>query len=395
MKTVVLLLLDAFSDKYLSPQRTPFLHDMASHGFGGTIQPLFGYRAIEATLFSGTWPETHGVWTELRLAHIPAKAAPEALWVKTMRLTEFIPGDRWKLIARNMIHRAFPKSSFFPYLIPSKLIGYFEASMRESIVDEGALGRIPTLFDWMRGRGLRFHCSASSMFESNEAVVNRFVQRCKKGTDFHFYYLKLGLLDTYGHKYGPESEQLKRALSDTDLWARRVFEALQKGNKNFTFVVMSDHGMCQVRETINMEKILSKVQVRLLHDYLVFFDSTMAKFWFFDESVRETIERAVSNINKGRFLSLTERKTMKLSTDRKYGDLIYALDEGNVIYPDFFHRSQPVRGMHGYAFPQEEGRPIFLCLGAKTTLPQLLNFTDIMPWFIQELSDTPEANLDR
>ena len=42
--------------------------------------------------------------------------------------------------------------------------------------------------------------------------------------------------------------------------------------------------------------------------------------------------------------------------DSRYGDLIWLANEGNIIFPDFFHRTEPYKGMHGYDVNQSTSK---------------------------------------
>ena len=37
---------------------------LASRGISTSLIPLFAFRGIETTMFTGVWPEVHGIWTE-------------------------------------------------------------------------------------------------------------------------------------------------------------------------------------------------------------------------------------------------------------------------------------------------------------------------------------------
>ncbi|MGI8832749.1 MAG: alkaline phosphatase family protein [Nitrososphaeraceae archaeon] len=53
--------IDAFSRAYISKEYTPFLSGLASRGVATSLSPLFAFRGIETTMFTGVWPEVHGI----------------------------------------------------------------------------------------------------------------------------------------------------------------------------------------------------------------------------------------------------------------------------------------------------------------------------------------------
>jgi hypothetical protein len=89
--------------------------------------------------------------------------------------------------------------------------------------------------------------------------------------------------------------------------------------------------------------------VRWPGDYLAFFDSTLARFWWREPSVREPVRTALAEEPGGRWLDDAElAKEGCRFPDREYGDDIFLLDPGALLVPSFMgHR--PVRAMHGYA----------------------------------------------
>ena len=43
--------------------------------------------------------------------------------------------------------------------------------------------------------------------------------------------------------------------------------------------------------------------------------------------------------------------------NRKYGDILWLANNGVLVFPDFYHRDSPYKGMHGYdpALPESKG----------------------------------------
>src|SRR5205807_1591591 len=63
---VALILIDALSASYLTPDILPAVYEVGRGAFAGPIENIYAYRGIEATLFTGLFPDEHGVWGEFR-----------------------------------------------------------------------------------------------------------------------------------------------------------------------------------------------------------------------------------------------------------------------------------------------------------------------------------------
>lgn len=117
-------------------------------------------------------------------------------------------------------------------------------------------------------------------------------------------------------------------------------------------ILFSDHGMTNVQETFDLNNSLK--DYALGKDYLVFIDSSFARFWFLDPGKRQPIILTLANA-PGRFLTRRELQWNGLDfRDDRYGQEIMVADEGvvfhpNYISPSFFRtRNYPDRGTHGY-----------------------------------------------
>jgi hypothetical protein len=83
-------------------------------------------------------------------------------------------------------------------------------------------------------------------------------------------------------------------------------------------------------------------------DYAVVYDSTMARFWFFNENARSVIASALKKVPQGRILPDEELREMNtLFEDAISGELIFLVKEGVLIVPSHMGE-RPIRAMHGY-----------------------------------------------
>jgi len=82
----------------------------------------------------------------------------------------------------------------------------------------------------------------------------------------------------------------------------------------------------------------------------VVYDSTMARFWFFNEESRTSISACLMRQRCGRILGDRELQDLGvLFPDRRYGDTIFLLNSGCMFYRSDFHSGNWLpTGMHGY-----------------------------------------------
>jgi hypothetical protein len=97
-------------------------------------------------------------------------------------------------------------------------------------------------------------------------------------------------------------------------------------------------------------------------DYLAVYDSTMARFWFFDSNAREQVTLLLQDLNCGRILSKLELQELGIFfPDQRYGELIFLLHPGWLFSRSNFNGQgwKPV-GMHGYHPDDKYSDGIFL-----------------------------------
>ena len=78
------------------------------------------------------------------------------------------------------------------------------------------------------------------------------------------------------------------------------------------------------------------------------YDSTMARFWFFNDAARGQIRNCLYAVPQGRVLPEAELKALGTwFSDSYFGELIFLVNEGVLIVPSHMGE-RPIRAMHGY-----------------------------------------------
>ena len=124
--------------------------------------------------------------------------------------------------------------------------------------------------------------------------------------------------------------------------------------------VFSDHGMANCDELLDLKTKIDKLPFRVPADYAVVYDSTMARFWFFNDRARKQIIECLKQIPQGRIVPDAELQDLgTLFPDRHFGELIFLVREGVLIVPSHMGE-RPIRGMHGY-HPDDPQSHAMLC----------------------------------
>ena len=361
---VIMLFMDAFSSKYLKKHLCPTMCKLSQEHFFSEIEPMFAFQGIGATIFSGAWPNTTRVWADYVLGENET-FKNSLLLQKLVELTDMVPNDRICLYIRYSLFKLWRKKYVGTQAgIPAKLAKYFATKLRKKYSDEDCLVQLKTIFDVIRENGMDYdYLTPSARTERKETEL--LCNKLRNNSIPTLTLLHLSSLDGVGHSHGPISYEVEKTVERTDVEVTNILEASRVSGDDIHVVIFADHGMSTVRQHLNVWKILHDLPLTLVRDYLVFLDSTMARFWFFTPRARRYIEEAFEDVECGQILDTDQRQHLHIDKlGEEHGEMIFALDDGAVIYPDFFRRHGPPRGMHGYMTPQDN--PILLVCSPKS-----------------------------
>lgn len=378
-KKMFLIFLDAFSSNFIDPDNTPFLFSLAKMNRVRKITHLPAYDGIGASIFSSTWPEDNNVWTNY--IRTKSKKKDSLLYRLGLFISDIIPNDRLAWDIRYFFIRLLKMKIPTPNLIPKKFVPYFESKLSKSFFEENAIENFPTIFDILRKNNIDFKVINTPILRGDEFVINKTIKYIQEKNISHLTYLKLGSLDTLGHIYGPDSNIIRERINYFDKSLNQIINLAIKSDKNIHFIIFSDHGMVPVTKRINIIEKLKNFSLILEKDIIFFIDSTMARFWITNENTKKRLVEFLKTIEGGHLLTDAELKKGKLPIKKEeYGDVIFALYEGYVFSPDFFHRYTKMKGMHGY-YSSKYDSPIFIyhSMDSKIKIMDTIEFIDIMP----------------
>ena len=391
MTKVIMIFLDAFSSKYLTASNTPFLHGIAQKGYYAHLKPMFAFQGIGAAIFSGTSVNTNKIWCDWVINKEKSGKASK-YFTYLLKFSDLIPNDRISKDFRYVYYKIFNQDFGTPNLVPSNLLPRFEVKMKKKYSEKNSLGNISTIFDQLNKYNIKYYTIGVDEFHSDEHLTDLFLQNCDES--FGMSLIKLSSLDSLGHKCGPNSQIIEKELQKIDSYVEKIIESFQRSDDSTRFVIFSDHGMSSVSNQFNLLELLDKLPVKIEDDYLVFLDSTVARFWFNLPCAKKVIYDALLDLDCGNVLDDADLK--ELGIDKigdESGELFFALKEGWVFYPDFFRRHNSPKGMHGYAYSNDN--PILIIHSKNENISfkesDEVQMIDIMPTVL-ELLNVPIPN---
>lgn len=286
--------------------------------------------------------------------------------------------------------------------IPFQFLHLF--ALTEDSVDHTEPGAflVPSLFDLAREAGLSWYYAFPTLATDLQGTYD---ENFKKLVDsfsqpYNLYLFAIGHLDTICHTYGTSRESRQRTLKQVDEWMKFLYEEFTKVNPEGTVLFFGDHGMVEVEQLFDAEsRLLTFVKKRQWHiprDLVYFLDSTMVRVWgrkseecreLFDDEYWKTHGQVINE-------ELAQRFNIPIH-HRRYGDVIWWADPGVCVFPDFFRRHQPPKGMHGYDPNHDDMKGTAIVVGSSVPAKYIEEglLVDICPTVEKMLGLTPPEKI--
>lgn len=377
----LLILVDGLRHDYLNPDDSPFLYFLAEEGISGCIRETFAFQ-LRPAFFAGLYPE------ECDIAHLYCYD-PERSPFRELPPDLSDRRDISEFVRRKEAERGHTASQYYagPAEIPFNFLPYFDFSEKYLTSDPGSLGENISLFDVLREHSKKWlWIGYPNADQRTSPLLGMFQKELKD--DHSFVYLHFAELDWVGHQYGPHSQKQKRTLREIDEAIREIYETLRKRFSKVNGIIFGDHGQVKVKRTVDIESLLNQSDLEPEKDYLYFLDSTQARFWFFKEKAKGEVIRILNQIPYGKILQEEDYKRLRFRFEHnKFGELIFVVENNTMIFPNFFQREAPCKGMHGY-LPEVEanwGKLIITGAGRKSRLRSPVEMTQIYPTLLEML----------
>lgn len=351
----IFVLVDALGWSLVRDQQ--FLHGLLKYRV--PVRTVLGFSsAAIPTILTGVPPERHGHWN---LFYYDPGQSP----FRWLRLFGFLPE---RALNNRMMRRAVTEigrrvlrlSPLFECSMNPRLLPWFNWVEKRDIFARGGISGADSFFDQVCQRNVA--CRVYTYRDWRDDDILREAAKDVTSGRYGILFLYLSELDGFLHKYCGHRRECMAALWRYEAGLRSLFETALECNPRTSLAVFSDHGMTPVQGHCNIASEIRRLGFRMPEDYLAVYDSTMARYWFFEERARDAIAQRLSELPAGRILAEDElRRYGVYFDDRRYGQLIYLLDPGWLLGDSDFHSGDwKPAGMHGYHPEDPHSDGVFL-----------------------------------
>ena len=309
------------------------------------LESVFGYSsACVPSILSGRWPDEHRNWCYFVYdpKHSPFRLLKPLRWLPQAVTSRRIV-RRWlsKLVKVQLKFRGY----FDLYNIPFQHISLFDFTEKKSPLRPRGMNCGANIVDFLEESGIAGHVSNPTRSETDN--FDAVLEDVKVGRiDFAFVYWPD--LDGLLHREGNQSPEISPKLRGYEERIRWLIAVAQEQYEEVRLYVFSDHGMANCDTLLDLKARIEPLPLRMGKDYAVVYDSTMARFWFFNERARRMVAETLREIPEGAIVPDAELERLHcLFPDRYFGELIFLLREGVLLVPSHMGE-RPIRAMHGY-----------------------------------------------
>ena len=340
--TSLFILVDALGWDYLRDR--PFLEGIAQ--YRGELTTILGFSsaAIPAIL-TGALPSVNGHWN---LFYYDPEGSPFR-WARPLAvLPSFLLNNR---ISRKLINWTAHKlmgyeGYFYLYAVPVELLPYFNYCEKRDIFRPGGINRGRSIFDLLEERSIPFRSYSYHQYTDQE-IIRAAIHDVEQGAA-QFYFLYLSEMDMFLHRHCQEPEKVDAKVALYDRWLRQLYERALAAGGDIVMYVFSDHGMVPTTSTRDLWSEIEHLGFKVPRDYLPFYDSTMARFWFFSTAARDRITSYLSSLDCGHILTSEERQEFGVDfPDGRFGEAVFLMNPGCLTVPSYLGKGT-LKGMHGF-----------------------------------------------
>ena len=234
--------------------------------------------------------------------------------------------------------------------IPIRLLSKIDlAEDKDPIWLEGGCP-VESIFDVMIKNNINYDYL---MWPRTKSESDEEIHELINSSNGEFILAQFSAVDYVAHEYGPQSIETRKISAEID---RKLREIYQNYQNKANFIIFGDHGMTPVHKYINIWEIsmtiARKYKFKIGKDFLIFLDSTVARYKWINQKaciIKEELKKNIEISEKGFWLTKKMAKDKKIELGSNYGDDFWCANNGVLIYPDFFHPlSEKNKGMHGY-----------------------------------------------
>lgn len=367
----IFVLIDALGWQILE-ESPDFLSDLLPHR--RALRTVLGYSSgAIPSLLSGRTPAQTGHWN---LYYYDPAGSP----FRWLRPFLFLPGALLdnrisRKILKEMGRRFLGLGPLFECAVSPRVLPWFNWVEKRNIYAPGGISGAPSIFDRLEEDGIPY-CVYSYHQMKDKQILDQARLDLRSGKA-EFYFLYLSELDGFLHSHRSDAGKVERQVKWYADELRDLFSVARQCDPAAAFTVLSDHGMTPIEHHYDLVHEVESLGLRMPRDYLAVYDSTMARFWFFNEAARAAVAAKLASLSFGRVLSPEELEQLGIYfPDHRYGEMIFLVHPGWLLaHSDFNGRGWSPVGMHGYHPDDSNSDAIFLSNQAPATV--LRTITDV------------------
>jgi hypothetical protein len=322
---------------------------------------VLGYScAAQPTILTGLMPSEHGHWGMFyRSEH--SELAP----LSRLRMIPTPIGSHRRFRRRLLLYhrRKMGFTGYYNfYRIPFRLFDRFDIVEKKDIFAPKAFDAgVSSILDDALCEGVPFR--TWSWKTGLDTALAQLTDDLRAGR-YRFYLFYTPRIDGFLHAHVGETVAVAAELSALEEKLSAVVDVARASSTNVSVIIYSDHGMLRTERTFDLMGRIEDLGLREEKDYLVFYDSTMARFWFMNDVAREKITAALRDIDCGAILSDDDlRREGIFFEDRRFGELVFLMDPGTLIVPSYMGAAAPA-GMHGFTPEHPDSYAVLLSSAA-------------------------------
>jgi len=349
------VLIDALGWEYVKDR--PFLNDLLP--YRRPLKTVLGFSSgAIPTILTGAWPAVTGHWN---LFYYDPEGSPFS-WLKYFRFVpDAIMNHRvTSKILKEMGRRVLGLGPLFDCGVSPRLLEWFNWVEKKNIYDYGGISGAASIFDRLKQENIPHRIYTYHHWTDAQIVEQ--AQKDITSRAATFYFLYLSEMDMFLHEHCVDERKIDEKVEWYDRQVRAVYNRAREIDPGATLTIFSDHGMTRVHKHHDLMKEVEAAGFKAPQDYLSVYDSTMARFWFFNDRARSEITKVLQKTPCGRILPDSELRSMGVFfEDRRFGEVIFLLNPGWMLARSDFHgpRWNPA-GMHGYHPDDSYSDAIFL-----------------------------------
>ena len=306
------------------------------------LETILGFSSgALPTIFTGRMPSEHGRWLMYRRRNGDSPFGGFE-WLRFLPERVRQSGRLARRLTRVVADRGV-RGYFHLYEVPRDLLARFDLPEQADVFAPGGLPG-GALWDTLDRRGVAWRGWNWRTPEADNFVA---LERRLAEGDERLLFCYTADLDALLHHEGSHGPGVRARLERYDALLARLTTAADARGDALWIYLLSDHGMVDVTAPLDVAAALHALPVRWPQDYLVFLDSTMARFWWNGGTARTQVKAALETLGGGRWLDRAALARAGAPATAEWGEDVFLVDPGRLIVPSFMGKS-PLAAMHGY-----------------------------------------------